>query len=107
MNPFVMQLIGMLVRQGLLMLFAALGLSSLVKPIIDANMDAFEQLVMGLAGAIALVGYSCYRKFKDRQKLMEALRSSQPMTEHQVEVLVKHADSFTPSVKTQKDEIPV
>lgn len=107
MNPFLKALLTMSARSFILTVAGAIGLAQFIQPILDQYASEFGELVMGLALAVGAWVWQVYRKYKDKQKLMEALRSSQPMTEKQVEVLVKHADSFTPSVATPKNQIPV
>lgn len=107
MNPFLVALLSMLFRQAVLVLAGALGLTHLVQPIIDEYMTEFQQLSTAVAIAAITVGFAVWRKFKDRQKLLAALGAPLPMSERQVESLVKQPDMFTPSVTTPKDEIPV
>lgn len=107
MNPFLVALFSMLFRYAVVMLAGALGLTHVVQPIIDQYTTEFWQLSVSVGMAMSAVGYAVWRKFKDRQKLVTALASPMPMTEKQVESLVKRPDMFTPSVTTPKDAIPI
>ena len=105
MNPFVAQVLGMLVRQGLLMGIGALGLSPIIQPIIEQNQAQWNAFITAIVGAIGVVGYALWRKYFDRQKLLQALGEAN-LSEHAVTVAVKDAQTPTPSVLTPKHQVP-
>jgi hypothetical protein len=104
MNPFLVALLSMLVRQAFLTLAGALGLAHLVQPIVDQYMTEFQQMSVAIAFGILAVGFAAWRKFKDRQKLMTAL-SSMPITEAMTEAVIREG-AGVPSVTTPKDQVP-
>lgn len=104
MNPFLVALLSMLVRQAFIALAGALGLSKLVLPLIDQYMTQFQQLSVAIAVAIVTVGYAAYRKLVDRQKLVTALSTNGITTERAIESIIRHGGAA--SVSTPKNEIP-
>lgn len=106
MNPLLVALLSMFIRQAFLALAGALGLAHLVQPIIDQYMTQFQQLSTAAAIAIVTIGYAAYRKFHDRQKLVTALSASS-MTENESKELVANNNVRTPSTRTPKDEVPL
>ena len=104
-NPFVLQLLGVIVRQLLLMLFTSLGLAHVVQPVIDANLSEWNQLTMSVAGVLAVMGYAAWRAFRGRQKFLQAC-SEANITEHQIEQMVRSPEIATPPVTTPKTVIP-
>lgn len=106
MNPLILALLSMFVRQAFLSLAAAIGLAPLVQPIIDQYLSQFNQLSIAVATALVTLGYAAYRKFVDRQRYVTAL-SAASMTENEAKERVKNPTVRTPSVATPKDEVPL
>jgi len=104
-NTFVLGLLAILVRAGLLMVFGAIGLTPLIQAYINENVAQWQQLSLAIAGVIVTVGYALYKKFVDKQKLVQALAEA-GMTEKGVEMLVASKTTVTPSVLTPKTQVP-
>ncbi len=102
MPPFVKQILELIVRAAVLwaagFLTARFGISLTESQI--ASTVAF------LVPAVAVVAWSIYGKYFDRQKLLTALAAKGVMTEHEVEAKVSDPQSPTPSVLTRKDQVP-
>ena len=106
MNPFLVALIAMLFRYGLVLLAGALGLSGPVQELVSQYATEFTQLSIAVAIAILTIGYAGFRKFRDRQKLVTALASPVPMSEAAAKAMVTDPSTMTPSVTTPKHEVP-
>lgn len=104
-NTFVLGLLAMLLRQGILLLAGALGIGPLVQQYVTENMTQFQQMSLGLAAAVVAIGYAAYKNFTSRQKLMQALAMA-GVSEKATEVLVKDKLVETPSVTTPKHVVP-
>lgn len=104
-NPFVLQVLGYLVRQALLLLVGALGLTQVIQPIIDANLPQFNQLVASIALGVAVLCYGLWRQFRGRQKLLQAAAAA-GLSEQHVEAMVRDEYTVTPSVLTRKTDVP-
>lgn len=105
MNPFVLGLLAMLLRQGILLLAGAIGIGPLVQAYVNANMSQFTQMSLGLAAAIVAVAYAAWKNFTSRQKLVQALQAANA-TEHAIEQMVKDKFTTTPSVTAPKTAVP-
>lgn len=102
MNPFLESVIATLIRQLLILLASAVGMT----PLLDQYMTDVQKFSSSAALVLITVGYAIWRKYKDRQKLVTALAAEGPVTEHEVEAMVKDHTMPTPSVKTAKDVVP-
>lgn len=100
--PFIQQIIGVFVRA--LVVWAAGYLAAHAN--ITLTEDQIGQLVTYLAPVVAVVAWSVWQKYHGRQKLLTAAASPRPMSEHEVEALVKDPAVPTPSVLTPKTELP-
>lgn len=105
MNPMLVSLVAMLLRQGILMLAGALGLSQIVQPLINQYLSEYNQFLASAAAGIIVVGYAIMKKVFERHKFLMAA-SIAGKTEHQIETLVKSTLTPNPSVSTPKDQIP-
>ena len=106
MNPLLLSLLSMFLRQGIFLLAGALGIGPIVHEFVDAHLSEFNQMLLGLAAALATAAYAAYKQFTKRQVLVTALASPVPMSEAEAKSLVKDNRVITPSVTTPKDEIP-
>jgi len=104
MNPFVIKVVMMFFRYGLMAVAGAIGLAPTMDKLISENFVDYEQVVTGLVITLGTMGYGFYRKFRDEQKLKTAQAASGPVTEHQVEARIKLGVGAT--VTTPKDQIP-
>lgn len=105
LNPFLMQVLGVLVRSLLMSLIGAVGLTHVLQPVIDANLTQFNQLVAAIAAGLVVLAYQAWKAFRGRQKLLQALGAAS-LTEHEVEQMVASKIVATPSVTTAKHEVP-
>lgn len=98
MNPLFEKIVGSLVRHfmsGLaIWLIANIGIS---------EASAME-ITMALGTAIIAAAWGAWEKYRTRQKLVTALASTEPMSEKQVERLVKNG--VAPPATVRKDAIP-
>lgn len=106
MNPLLLTLLAMFLRQGVLLLAGALGIGPIVHEYLDAHMSEWTQLSLGIAAAVLTATYAAYKQFTKRQVLVTALASPVPMSESDAKALVNDASVITPSVTTPKDEVP-
>lgn len=105
LNPFVLGLLAMLVRQALLTLIGAMGLTPLIQPYLDANMTQFTQFSLAVAGGLGIVGYAIWRKVFEQKKLVQALAEA-GTSEKAIEQMVKSPTVATPSVLSVKTQVP-
>ena len=105
MNPLLVELVAMYLRQLAMMLVGAVGLTQVVQPLVDRYMSDFTQASLSFAGALLLMAYTTLRKVNWRQKLVQAL-SEANTTERTIERMVADKTITTPSVMTPKTEIP-
>lgn len=98
MNPIVQEMLASVVRAGL-----KIAAGYLVAAGIWSGADADRYVA---AGALALVGigWSLWKTYGSRMKLLTSLASPRVMTERQCEHLAKQPDA--PSVWTPKDKRP-
>lgn len=101
MNPFLVNVISTLIRQLLIFVAGAIGLT----PLLNEYMSDVEKFSASAAIVVLTVGYALYRKYKDRQKLVTALAAAS-MTEAEAKARVKDPEIYTPSVTTPKDQVP-
>lgn len=102
MNSFLVEMLAMLLRQGVLYLAGVLGASALA----SENMTAIQQWSVSAAAFLLVAGWAAWKKFQSKQVLVTALASSVPMSESDAKALVKDPSVITPSVTTPKDEVP-
>lgn len=100
--PFVQQVVGVLVRAVIVWVAGYLAAHSAV----TLNDDQIGSIVTYLVPVVAVLVWSLYSKYVGRQKLLTALASSKPMSEHEVESRLKDPAVPTPSVLTPKTETP-
>ncbi len=101
MNPFLLEVIAMLIRSVGLYLAGAIGQSDWAA----AHMSEIQQYSTSGAVFVTMAGLAAWAKFKGRQKLLTATVLAD-MTEHEVEMAVKDPLMPTPSVTTPKSEVP-
>lgn len=106
MNPLLLTLLAMFLRQGILLLAGALGIGPIVHAYVDAHLSEFTQLSLAIAAAVATAAYAAYKQFTKRQILVTALASPVPMSESDAKAQVNDPSVITPSVTTPKDVVP-
>lgn len=99
MNPMMVDALGAIIRWAL-----AIGAGYIVKAGIWSEADSSKYVSAAALGLLGL-GWSLWQKYKSRGKLLNALSASEPMTEHQIEAVMK-AGLPAPSVTTPKSEVP-
>lgn len=102
-NPFVMQIVGTLVR------FLLAGAAAWVVQHGIFTEAEVGRLMEGLTVASVAIGWSLYQKYRGRQKLMTALAAPAGITEIDLERHIERAKAIgtpLPSVTTPKDEPP-
>lgn len=104
-NSFVLGLLAMLVRYGVVYLAGALGLTEPVQQYINDNMSQFTQFSLAAAGVLLTVGYAIWKRVTDRKKLLQALQEA-GRSEKSIELMVKDKLTPTPSVMTDKHVVP-
>jgi hypothetical protein len=104
-NPFVIGLLGILIRQVLLVIAGSLGVGPAVHAYLDAHMTEANQFFVGMAAALLLLAYSVRKWFSGRQKFAQVLQYA-GVTEREVEAMIKDDRVETPSVLAKKTEVP-
>jgi len=105
MNPFVLSLITMLLRYGVMAVAGALGLTHLVQPLIDRYLSDYEQVTAAIALALATALYAAARKFWDKQKFATAAAADYKISERDVEFKIQMGRAA--SVVIPKSEVPL
>ena len=100
--PFVRQIIGVLVRAAVVWLAGYLAAHANI----SLSDDQIGTIAEYLAPVVAVLVWSVWTKYYDRQKLLTAAAASKPMTEQEVEERVADPIALTPSVMTPKTELP-
>ncbi len=103
LNPFIVSVLAMLLRYGIVAGAGALGLDAVLR---DSGVD-LTKLSTSAAVVLGTVAYAVYKKFGEKQVLVTALASDQPMSEAKAKAMVANPDVATPSVTTAKTEVPV
>lgn len=101
MPPFIQQILGTLVRHLIGLLAGVLAARGIV-----ISDDQTTQLVTAITTVLVPIGWSIWKSFRGRQKLLTAAASPRVLTEHEVEALVANPNVPTPSVLTPKSEVP-
>ena len=96
MNPFLQQILGVLVRTAIVWLAATFGA--------ELSHDQVTQVAAQATPIVAVLVWSIWQKYRGRQKLLTALAMPSAMTEHEVEAAVSAGDA--PRVGTPKSEVP-
>lgn len=102
MNAFLIDLLAMLLRQGVVYLAGILGASAIA----SEHATAIQQWSLSAAAFLLVAGWAAYQKYKSKQVLVTALASTVPMSEQDAKDRVADPRVYTPSVKTPKDEVP-
>lgn len=98
MNPFLQQILGVIIRTAIVWIATKFGA--------QISDDEAVKLAAQIAPVAAVVVWSLYQKYVGRQKLLTALGSNKVMTEHEVEARVADPATPSPSVLTNKSEVP-
>ena len=104
-NTFILGLLATFIRYGVVALAGTLGLGPALEAFIKGDPQKWTQLSLSIATVLATILYALYKKFLDKQKLLQVLAEA-GMTERGVESLVKSNDIPTPSVLTPKTQVP-
>src|SRR5262245_9450653 len=96
MNPFVQQVLGVVARGAVIWIGAKIGNT--------VTQDDAAQIVVQYVLPAAMLLWSVYQKYANRQKLVTALATPAKMREQQLEGPIK--DGKAAAVTTQKHEIP-
>lgn len=102
MSPFLIELLSMLFRQGIIYLAGVIGASALASD----HMTEITRYSSSAAIFVTVALYAAWKKYRAKQVLVTALASPQPMSENDAKAMVKDPSEFTPSVSTPKSEIP-
>lgn len=98
MNPFILQMLGSFARIAIVWIAAKLGT--------EVSQDEATKIFLEYLVPMAVAVWTVWKNYKGRQKLNVALSSNTPMTEHEVEAVVKTNPQAVPSVATPKHEVP-
>lgn len=101
MNQAIKEALAILIRQGLIAVGTALGISGALTPVLGELTNYIVATLMVLVGA----GYAQLVQLYKRGKLMQALEGA-GMTEQQVAKMVRSSMIPTPKVTTPVDEVP-
>lgn len=101
MNPFLIEVLAMLFRQGMIYLAGVLGVSAFAA----SHMTQIQQYSVSGAVFALTVGYAFYKKYFHKQLLVTALNVAN-LSEREVKALVKDRNTPTPSVKSSKSKVP-
>lgn len=96
MNPFLQQLLTKLAQFAVVWIAARLGQ--------QLTTDQATQIVLEYVVPAVMAIWALWQSYRNRQKLTTALASSQPMSEKQIENVVKAGGAA--SVLTPKHEVP-
>ncbi len=100
--PFVQQILGVLVRAIVVWLAGYLAAHADV----TLSENQIGNIVTYLVPVVAVLAWSVYQKYQGRLKFLTAAAAPYAMTEHEIEDIVSDPAIPTPSVNTNKDEIP-
>ena len=106
MNQALKEALGIIVRQALLSLGTALGLQTIIAPDSTVLNTLVQQIVAAIMVAAPVI-YAQFAQHFKRQKLMQALITSARVSEATIERMVKDELVPTPSVTTDKHQVPV
>ena len=98
MNPFLNEIFGAVIRTGVAFVLGWLASQMLI------TADQATDWTASLTGAILILLWSVWSKYKSRQKLLTAMASPAGVTEHRVEATVSAGDA--PPVSVPKNVPP-
>ncbi len=100
--PFVSQIIGIIVRWGVVWIAGYLAAHAGIK----FTQDQIGQAVAYLTPGVAMLVWALYRAYRGRLKLLVAQSAPHVLSEREVEARVNDPQTRNPSLLTKKDEVP-
>ena len=97
MNPFVQQILGVIIRTSIVWLAGKFGA--------EISESEATKLAAQIVPIVVVVGWSIYQKYRGRLKLLTAAAAPFALTEHEVEAMVDDRLTSNPSVTTPKNEV--